>query len=240
MNANNPTSATTVAEICPHIWRINTPVDVLGGFSFNQYLIVDDAPLLFHTGLKRMFEPIKAAVETIMPCKELRHVSFSHYEADECGSLNDWLTVAPSAKPLCGQLGAMLSVDDTADRPAQALADGETVSLGHHWVKWIDTPHLPHGWETGYLMEMTTRTLFCGDLFTQGGDGQPPISDENILESSEAFRAPMDYFSHTKNVEELIEKLAREDPQVLAVMHGCAWRGDGATLLRELGRRLAI
>ena len=233
------TLATRTDEIAEGIWRINTPVDVLGGFSFNQYLVVDEAPLLFHTGMRRMFPAVKAAVDTIIDASTLRYVAFSHYEADECGSLNEWLTAAPDAVPVCSALAAMLSVDDFAIREARGMADGETLSLGRRTVKWIDTPHVPHGWETGYLMELTSRTLFCGDLFTQGGHGDAAVTSADILDASERFREPMDYFSHTKHVGRLIEKLAAEAPQTLAVMHGSAWRGDGAALLRALAERLA-
>jgi len=239
MSSDQTAPQTRIEEINDGIWRINTPVDVLGGFSFNQYLIVDDDPLLFHTGLKQMYPPIAAAVGSVLPVNTLRYIAFSHFEADECGSLNEWLAAAPDSQPLCSELAAMISVNDIAIRPARAMADGETLKLGRHTVKWIATPHLPHGWETGYLMEESTRTLFCGDLFTQGGTGDIALTEDDILESSEAFRAPLDYFSHTKNVLPLIEKLACEAPQTLACMHGSAWRGDGGALLRELGRRLA-
>ncbi|MFZ0431022.1 MAG: MBL fold metallo-hydrolase [Acidobacteriota bacterium] len=216
---------------------MNTPVDVAGGFSFNQYLIADEQPLLFHTGPRRMFPLVREAVASVLPPESLRFVALSHFEADECGSLNEWLAVAPQASPVCSQVAAMVSVDDVADRPAIPMAEGGTLSLGKHTVKWLDAPHLPHGWETGYLMETTTGTLLCGDLFTQGGSGQPPIVETDILEPSEAFRKMMDYFSYSRRAGELLEKLAAEQPSTLACMHGSAWRGDGAALLRELGRR---
>jgi flavorubredoxin len=133
----------------------------------------------------------------------------------------------------------MVSVDDVADRPAKAMADGETLSLGKHTVKWLETPHIPHGWETGYLMEENTRTLLCGDLFTQGGSQLPALTESDILEPSEGFRKAMDYFSHTRMAHSLLEKLAREQPVTLACMHGSAWKGDGAQLLRALARTLS-
>lgn len=221
------------------IFRINTPVDIAGGFSFNQYPIVDAEPLLFHTGLRRMFSLVKEAVASILPVTKLRYIALSHFEADECGSLNEWLQVAPHASPVCGQVAALVSVDDVADRPAKALSDGETLSLGMHTVKWIDTPHIPHGWETGYLMEEKTRTLLCGDLFTQGGSQLPPVTESDILEPSEGFRKAMDYFSHTRMAEDLLAKLSDEQPATMACMHGSAWRGDGAQLLRALGETLS-
>jgi flavorubredoxin len=133
----------------------------------------------------------------------------------------------------------MVSVDDVALRPAHALADGEELSLGTHVVRWIDTPHLPHAWECGHLFETTTKTLFCGDLFTQGGHEHEPLTTNDILESSEAMRGALDYFSQTRQVRELTEKLALTSPRILACMHGSAWQGDGAALLRQLAARLA-
>ncbi|MGW8180671.1 MAG: MBL fold metallo-hydrolase [bacterium] len=237
----NTQSGTNVHEVTEGIYRINTPVvfEGGGGFSFNQYLIVDDEPLLFHTGLRKIFPLVREAVETILPVEKLRYLAFSHFEADECGSLNEWLAAAPHASPVCGQVAAMVSVDDVADRPAKALADGETLSLGEHTLKWLNTPHIPHVWETGYLMEQSTSTLLCGDLFTQGGNQLPAITDSDILEPSEGFRKVMDYFSHTRMAEELLEKLATEKPTTLACMHGSAWKGDGAQLLRALGETLS-
>jgi flavorubredoxin len=135
-------------------------------------------------------------------------------------------------------VAAMVSVDDVADRPAHAMADGAELSLGTRSVKWLDAPHLPHGWETGFLADIRTSTLFCGDLFTQGGTGALALTGADILENSEAFRQPMDYFSHSTNTRHLIEHLAGESPTTLACMHGSAWSGDGAKLLRALGDRL--
>jgi flavorubredoxin len=177
-------------------------------------------------------------VSTVIDPATLRYVAFSHFEADECGSLNEWLAVAPEAEPVCSMVAAMVSVNDQATRPARALADGETLPLGQRTVRWLDAPHLPHGWETGYLFEEATSTLFCGDLFTQPGFGDDALTEGDILGPSEAFRAAMDYFSATKNVSALIAKLAATKPSTLACMHGSAWRGDGATLLTELGKQL--
>jgi len=238
MAVTNIQSGTNVQEIADNIFRINTPVDIAGGFSFNQYVIVDDAPLLFHTGLLKLFPLVREAVESIIPVNKLRYIGFSHYEADECGSLNEWLAAAPHAMPVCSQVAAMVSVNDVAQREARALADGETVELGRHRVKWLDAPHLPHGWETGYLMETSTATLLCGDLLTQPGNGKLAVTEADILEPSEAFRHTMDYFSHSMHASALIEKLANESPATLACMHGSAWKGDGAQLLRSLGARL--
>jgi flavorubredoxin len=238
----NTQTGTRIDEIAEGIHRISTPVPpevVPGGFTFNQYLVVDEAPLLYHTGPRKMFPLVKEAIASVIPVESLRYIGFSHYEADECGSLNDFLTVAPKAEPLCSAIAKMVSVDDVADRPARALSDGEELSLGTHVIRWLDTPHFPHGWECGHLYDNSTKTLFCGDLFTQGGSEHQPLVKENILESSEQMRGALDYFSHTRNVQALAEKLALTSPQVLACMHGAAWEGDGAKLLRQLGERLA-
>jgi flavorubredoxin len=227
---------TAIDEIADGIHRIHTPVELPGGqrFSFNQYLLVDDEPLLFHTGPRRMFALVRKAMAAVMPVERLRHVAFSHTEADECGSLNDWLAVAPNAAPLCSSIAAMVSIGDLADRPPRALADGETLVLGRHTVQWFDTPHVPHGWDCGLLMDTTSRTFFCGDLFTQGGDGDTALTEGDILGPSEAFRAPLDYFAHAPQTVATLERLARERPRTLACMHGSAWQGDGGALLRNL------
>lgn len=237
MPVTNKESGTNVYEVADGIYRINTPVTIpgAGGFSFNQYLILDDEPLLFHAGLRGMFPLVREAVATIMPVVQLRYVTLSHTEADEAGALNDWLAAAPQSVPVCGQVAAMVSIGDLADRPPRALADGEVMDLGAHSVRWFDTPHLPHAWDCGFMMEERTATLLCGDLFTQGGSDLPPITGSDILGPSEKFRHAMDYFSHTKHAGQMIERLASTQPATLACMHGSAWRGDGAGLLRALG-----
>ena len=236
----NEQSGTRVDEVAPSIYRISTPVTVIpGGFSFNQYLIADEDPVLFHTGPRRLFPLVREAVASVMPVERLRWIGFSHVEADECGSLNDFLAVAPSARPLCGQIAAMVSMNDLADREPRALADGETMEIGRGRVRWIDAAHLPHGWECGYLFEETTGTLLCGDLFTQPGAVHPPVTEGDILGPSEAMRAQLDYFSHSTLARPLIEKLAATKPRTLACMHGSAWTGDGSRLLRELADVLA-
>ena len=235
----NSQSGTNVHEIADGIYRINTPIEIPGGgFSFNQYLIVDDEPLLFHTGPRKMFSLVHEAVVSVLPPQRLRYIAFSHVEADECGSLNEWSAAAPQSAPLCGTVAAMVSIEDLADRPPRALADGEQVSLGRHAVRWLDAPHLPHAWECGFLVEEETRTLLCGDLFTQGGADNPAITESDILGPSEAFRQQWDYFSHTKNARPMLERLAGTQPTTLACMHGSAWHGDGAKLLRALADAL--
>jgi flavorubredoxin len=235
-------TGTRIDEIADGIYRIATPVAPSVappiGFSFNQYLLLDDEPLLFHTGLRRIFPQVRDAIARVMPLERLRWVSFSHFESDECGALNDFLAVAPRAAPLCNMLAKRVSVDDFADRPARALADGEAVALGRHTIRWFDTPHLPHAWECGFLMEETTGTLLCGDLFTDGGADHPPLTSDDMLEPSERFRLSLDYYSHTRDGRAMLERLAAQRPTTLGRMHGSAWQGDGAALLRALADRL--
>ena len=240
MTVTNKQSGTNVHEVAEGIYRISTPLAIpgAGGFSFNQDLSVDEEPLLFHTGPRKLFPLVREAVASVLPVERLRYISFSHVEADECGSLNEWLGAAPQSVPLCGTVAALVSISDLADRAPRALADGERLTLGKHTVRWFDTPHLPHAWECGLLMEERTSTLLCGDLFTQGGADLPPLTESDILGPSEAFRHQMVYVSHTKNARAMLERLAAAKPTTLACMHGSAWRGDGATLLRALADSL--
>jgi flavorubredoxin len=230
---------TRVDEVADGIYRINTAVEVpVGAFSFNQYLIVDENPLLFHTGQRSLFPSVSEAVARVIPITRLRYVGFSHYESDECGALNLFLAAAPRAEPLCGSVNAMINAD-SFDRAPRVLADGAELALGRHRVRWLDTPHLPHAWECGYLFEAASRTLLCGDLFTQGGTGeQALITSTAIVEDSEAFRRTADYYSHTKHARALLARLAATRPTTLACMHGSAWSGDGAALLGALAEVL--
>jgi hypothetical protein len=201
MGVTNQQSGTNVHEIAAGIYRISTPFGddfIPGGFTINQYLIVDDEPLLFHTGLRKMFPLVREAVASVMPVERLRHIAFSHVEADECGALNDWLATAPASAPLCGRIAASVSIEDLADRMPRAIADGEVLSLGTHAVQWFDAPHLPHAWECGFLMEQHTSTMLCGDLFTQPGDKPAPTTEADVLGPSEAFRANGLFFAHQK------------------------------------------
>jgi len=236
----DPQTGTNVHEIADGIYRINTPMVLPGAqaFSFNQYLLVDDAPLLFHTGPRQLFAQVRQAIAAVMPVERLRYIGLSHVEADECGSLNLLLQAAPEAQALCSQVAAMVSMNDLADRPPRALGDGERLSLGRHEIQWFDAPHVPHGWECGFLMDRTTQTFFCGDLFTQPGEGTEPLVETDILGPSEAFRQPMDYYAHAPHTGAVLQRLAAEQPRTLACMHGSAWRGDGGRLLRHLAEAL--
>lgn len=237
----NAAAGTNLHEIAAGIYRVNTPIQIPGGpeFNFNQYLVAGEAPLVFHTGPRRLFPLVAEAIGKVVPVEKLRYIAFSHFEADECGALNDFLAAAPDAVAVCGRVAAMVSVNDVANRPARALADGEVLDLGRHRLRWHDTPHVPHGWECGFMMELETTTLLCGDLFTQGGTGATPVTEGDILGPSEAFRAQMDYYAHSPETAATIEKLAAEKPTTLACMHGSAWRGDGAALLRSLAQSVA-
>ena len=243
MPVTSSQSGTRIDEIAASIYRISTPMPpspaLPPGFTFNQFLVVDDEPLLFHTGMRRIFSLVRDAVATVMPVEKLRWISFSHFEADESGSLVEWFAAAPNAAPLCGKLGAMLSVEDAGGRPARVLADGEAMDLGTKRVRWFDTPHVPHGWDAGVLAETTTRTLFCSDLFTQAGADPVPVTESDIVGPSEAMRGAMDYYSNPRAAAVQIERLATTEPALLACMHGSAYRGDGAAALRALAKALS-
>ena len=245
MAITNQTAGTRVDEIADGIYRISTPVPpsfIPGGFTFNQFLVADEAPLLFHTGPRRMFELTREAVTHVLgDAARLRFVSFSHVEADECGALNAWLAVAPGAEPVCSQTAAMVSVNDLADRPPRALADGEELSLGRRSVRWLDTPHLPHGWESGLLFEPASRTLLCGDLFTRTGASElPALTESDVLEPALPMHRAMPYLVHGPHVRPLLEKLARTEPRVLGLMHGSSFEGDGGRTLLALADALGV
>jgi flavorubredoxin len=244
MTITNTSSGTRVDEIEAGVYRISTPVaEMPGGFTFNQFLIVDQAPLLYHTGPRRMFPLVREAVQHVLgDAQKLRYVSFSHVEADECGALNDWLALAKGAEVACGDVAAMVSVADLADRPPMPLQDGAWLSLGDKRVQWLATPHLPHNWECGHLFEATTRTLFCGDVLAQPGAELPALSEGDLVGPTEAFRLAMPPGSvaidaHTRAH---LEKLARTEPTTLAVMHGSSFRGDGARVLRQLADAMGV
>lgn len=236
----NPQSGTNVHEIADGIYRINTPVHLPDGqaFNFNQYLIVDDEPVLFHTGPRAMHPLVRQAIAAVMPLERLRYLGLSHVEADECGALPDFLAAAPLARPVCSEVAAMVSVRDLVDVEPIGMADGQVLDLGRHRVQWQYTPHLPHGWDAGYLFDQTTKTLFNGDLFTQPGTGDRPLVSDDLVGPSEAFRRQMDYFALGPDTQAMIEKLASLRPETLACMHGSAWTGDGAAMLRRLGKSL--
>ena len=223
-------------QIAAGIYRLSTVVPEIAapaGFTFNQYLLVGEQPLLFHTGPRHMFESIRGAVEAILPAETLRWISFGHIESDECGSMNKWLEIAPKAQVVHGATACMVSLNDLADRPPRILADGEVLDLGGPRVQWIDTPHVPHAWESGLMFEETTATLLCGDLFTHVGDGVP-VTTESILSAAirteEMFRAT----SLTPQTGPTIRRLAKLNPKTLALMHGSCFAGDCSSQLVQL------
>jgi flavorubredoxin len=231
----NKEAGTRVDEVAAGIYRICAPLEVIpGGFTFNSYLIADDEPLLFHTGYRKQFPLTLEAVRKVVPVENLRWIGGSHFEGDEFGALNDFLTLAPGATPFAAEIGVLTSLNDFASRPARGFGDGEEFSIGSRRVKWLYTPHVPHGWDCGILFDLSTQTLLCGDLFTQPGGDLPPVTESEVLTVSEGMRGMMDYYAHAANTSAILERLASLQPSLLACQHGSAYRGDGAALLREL------
>ena len=233
-------SGVSVHEIADRIYRLSIPVPE-ADFCYNQILIVDDEPLLFHTGLRATFTMVREAVESVMPVERLRYVGLSHFESDECGALNLFLAAAPQAVPLCGRIAAMTSIDDFAERRPRVMGDGEALALGRHTVEWLDTPHLPHGWEAGYLFEQSTRTLLCGDLFTHGGASPQPLISGDLVDLSERFRADFagqtgmpDPYGFNRDARRHLERMSAKEPCTLALMHGSSWQGTPAEASKML------
>jgi flavorubredoxin len=235
----NQVAGTHVDEVARGIFRICTPMDVIpGGFTFNSYLVVDEEPVLFHTGMRKMFPLTMEAVKAVMPIEKLRWIGGSHFEGDEYGALNDLLAVAPEATPFGSEIGVLTSVNDFANRAARGLSDGEEFSIGSRRLKWLYTPHIPHGWDCGVLFDISTNTLLCGDLFTQPGSNMPPVTETEVLTASETMRHAMDYYAHATGTSKVLERLAALRPTTLACQHGSAYRGDGGSLLRALAATL--
>jgi flavorubredoxin len=226
---------TKVDEIAPRIYRLSTLAPEIGpsGFTFNQFLIDDDEPLLFHTGHRSMFPGIRDAIDRVLPVERLKWITFGHVESDECGAMNLLQGVAPEAQVAHGGLGCMVSIDEMSDRPPRPLADGEIIELGDKRVRHIDTPHVPHAWEARVLYEETTGTLLCGDLFTHLGDG-PPLTEADIVGPAEEAEDLFGYSSLAPGTPTTIEALAELAPRTLATMHGSSFTGDCAGALRSL------
>lgn len=226
---------TSVHEIAEGTYRLSTRVDdIPGGFTFNQYLVDADEPLLFHTGLRRMFPLVSAAVAKVVDVARLRWISFGHVEADECGAMNSWLAAAPASEVLFNELGCAISLNDLADRPPQQTADGEVRDLGGHRIRTIVTPHVPHGWEAQVLFDETTRTLLCGDLFTRIGDGPALVHDVDLIAPAMAAEDVFRATCLTPSTAPTLRRLAELEPRTLALMHGPAFAGDCATALNDL------
>ena len=230
---------TTITEIAPDLYRISTFNDE-ANLQFNQFLVRDDEPLLFHTGMRSLFPLVREAVAKLIDPATLRWIGFSHFEADECGSLREWQTLAPDATAVCSLVGKVVGVDDVvAARPAQPLEDDELISTGRYGFRFLRTPHVPHCWDAGLLFEETHGTLFCSDLFHQSGDVEPLTTSDVIDRVSQTLleyeRGPLaSYLPYTHQPGEILEKLARLRPRTLAIMHGSAFSGDGEKAIEDL------
>ena len=227
-----------ISEIAAGVHRISILLPEIN-LQFNHFLVIDDEPLLYHTGMRGMFPEVLEAVSQVMDPGKLRWIGFSHFEVDECGSLNEWLKIAPHAEPVTGVVGALVNLNDFSDRRPRALAADETFSTGKFRFRYRPTPHLPHGWDAGVLFEETQRVLFCSDLFHHDGDVEP-LTESDILgrvrESLISYQSGplMDYMPYTPNTRPLLEGLAALAPHTLATMHGSSFSGDCARALIEL------
>jgi len=226
---------TRVDEIAENIFRLSTLSSSAApeGFTFNQFLVNADEPLLFHTGPRAMFPLVSEAVAHVLPVDTLRWITFGHVEADECGSMNQWLTAAPHSVVAHGVTGNAVSLNDLADRPPRGLLDDEVIDLGGKRIRHLDTPHVPHGWEARVLFEETTATLLCGDLLTQTGDG-PAVTSSDIVGPAMQAEALFTYTSSEPKLAATARRLAALQPRTLACMHGSSFSGDGGQVLRDL------
>ncbi len=225
-------------EIAPNIYRISIFAQ-WGNFQFNHFLVKDDEPLLFSTGLRGMHAEIREAVSKLINPSELRHISFSHFESDECGTINEWLGAAPKADVICSQVGALVNLNDFIGREARGLPDGGTFATGKYHFRYCQTPHLPHGWDAGVLFEETQRTLLCSDLFHQLGDVEPITSADVVGRAHQTlkeFQAGVlaEYVPYTPITAQNLKKLADLKPKTLAIMHGSSYTGDCARALDDL------
>jgi len=230
----------TTTEIAPDVYRISIFAEPFN-LQFNHFLVKDDEPLLYHTGLRGMHAEIRKAVSAILPLASIRHIGFSHFESDECGSLHEWLAAAPKAQVVCGAVGALVSVNDFIGREARALADGETFSTGKYRFRYCRTPHLPHGWDAGVLFEETRKTLFCSDLFHQSGNVEPVTSADVVGRSHKAMKEYQggvlaDYVPYTPLTGRNLDKLSQLKPRTLAIMHGSSFTGDCTQAFEDLHR----
>ena len=228
---------TRIDEIAAGIYRLSTFVPEIAapaGFTYNGFVVLGDEPRLFHTGVGRHFELLHAAVGRVLPPERLRWITFGHYEADECGAMNDWLAIAPRAMVAHGRTGCLVSINDIADRAPRVLADGETIELGGgRRIRYLDTPHIPHGWDAGVVFEESTGTLLCGDLFTHLGDG-PALTETDVVGPAIVAEDLFAFSSLHPGMGATIRRLATLRPRTLALMHGSSFAGDGAAALRAL------
>jgi flavorubredoxin len=227
-----------VAEMAPDHYSISIYVPEFN-LRFNHFLIKDEEPLLFHTGMKQMFPLLRDAVARVIAPSTLRWISFSHFEADECGALNEWLALAPHAEPICGLVGALVSVNDFASRQARVLGHDEILKTGKYRLRLRQTPHVPHNWEASLLFEEVTRTLLCSDLFSHEGDVEPVTESDIVDRAKHALiegqkGAFANAYPYTPLTEPILHGLAALQPKQLALMHGSAFVGDGGRALRDL------
>jgi flavorubredoxin len=228
----------TITEIAPDIYRINTfiPEAKLG---FSQFLVVDDEPLLFHSGMRALFPIVHKAVGQLIDPSRLKWIAFSHFEADECGSLNEWHEAAPGFAGVCSMIGKMVSVDDFAPKnPAKGMVDGEILETGKRRFRFMQTPHVPHCWDAGMLFEETTGTLFCSDIMHQEGDVEPTMqSEKDVLDRARQTMINIEasplanYFPYREKTDIELNRLAALQPKLLATMHGSVFQGNGAVVL---------
>lgn len=229
----------TINEISPDFFRISIYVKAFD-LQFNHFLVRDDEPLLYHAGMRGMFPELLEAVSSLINPATLRWISWSHFEVDEVGALNDWLAVAPHLEPACSLVGALVNLNDFSNRPPKGLVKGEIITTGKYRFRFHPTPHLPHGWDAGVLFEETSRTLFCSDLFHQVGKVEALTESDTVLERSKDAmlsyqKGPlMDYVPYTTLTKRLLNELADFKPETLAIMHGSSFRGNGEKLLRDL------
>jgi len=227
---------TRVDEVAPDLFRISVYAEKFD-LQFNHFLVRDEEPLLFHTGMRGMFPAVREALATVIDPATLRWISWSHFEVDECGALNEWLAVAPRATPVVGVIGAMINIEDFSNRPPRALAPEERLETGRHRFRFVPTPHLPHGWDAGVLFEETDRVLLCSDLLHQIGDLEPVTTADitgryrHAVETYQQSPVLMDYVPYTENTGRQLAKLAALQPRTLAAMHGSTFVGDGASVL---------
>ncbi|HZL36764.1 MAG TPA: hypothetical protein VFC78_15705 [Tepidisphaeraceae bacterium] len=227
---------TNIDEISANVFRLSVFVPDIAppaGFTYNHFLILGDEPLLFHCGRRKMFPLVSAAVAKLIPVDRLRWLTFGHFEADECGSMNEWLAAAPQAQLAHGAVGSRVSISDMADRAPRVLSNGEVIDIGGKRLRYIDTPHVPHGWDAGVIFEETTNTLFCGDLFAHLGN-PTALTSNDIIGPAMALEDAMHPTSLGPTTAPTIQKLAELKPTLLATMHGASFHGDGAAVLNEL------
>ena len=231
-----------IDEIAPDLYRISLYISKIR-LQFNQFLFKDEEPLLYHTGMRGTFPEVRDAVASVIDPASLRWIGFSHFEADECGSLNDWLALAPHAEPLCGVIGAMININDFIGGRARTMANGESFTTGRRRFRFLETPHVPHGWDAGLLYEVTSSTLFCSDLFFHSGD-PVPLTEEDVIEPArlslvEYEAGPLHHsVPYTPLTDRTLNELAALKPRLLAVMHGSSFLGDGGLALRGIAAML--